>query len=93
MAGLRLEDFETLVGETWQVEAEGRPVPLRLDRAQKLPRAMRPEGGFRLEWLGPADSFLPQASYRFRRDGDTCEMFVVPVAKDAAGYRYEAVFN
>jgi hypothetical protein len=93
MTGLRLEDFDAYVGETWQVDAGAGTVPLRLDRAQKLARAMRDEGGFRLEWLGPADPVLPQAIYRFSRDGGACEMFIVPVAREASGYRYEAIFN
>jgi len=94
MAGLRLEDFAHLIGETWDIDAgDGRSVPLRLDVAEALPRAVRPEGGFRLEWVGPAEPLLPQANYRFTRDGGACEMFIVPVAREAAGLRYEAIFN
>jgi hypothetical protein len=93
MAPLRLEDFDALIGETWEVDADTGAVPLRLERAQKLPRAMREEGGFRLEWSGPGDAVLPQATYRFSRDGGAFEMFIVPFARDSAGYRYEAIFN
>ncbi|MBV9932130.1 MAG: hypothetical protein JO013_14470 [Alphaproteobacteria bacterium] len=93
MAGLRLEDFEATVGESWQVEAGGRAVPMRLEAAQSLSRALRAEGGFRLEWSGPADPLLPQGIYRFRRDGRDAEMFIVPVAQAGDGFRYEAIFN
>lgn len=94
MSGLRLEDFEGFVGETWEVESGAdTSVALRLEKAQALPRAMREEGGFRLEWLGSADAFVPQGTYRFRREGRAFDMFIVPVAKDGAGYRYEAIFN
>jgi hypothetical protein len=93
MAGLRLEDFDGAIGESWEVEAGERTLKLRLLAAQALPRAVRAEGGFRLEWLGPADLLLPQGTYPFRRDGGTAEMFIVPIAQSPNGYRYEAVFN
>jgi hypothetical protein len=91
---LRLSDFEDGIGETWEVQlGTDPPVALRLDKAQALPRAMREEGGFRLEWVGSADTLLLQGTYRFRRDGAEFDMFIVPVAKDGAGYHYEAIFN
>jgi hypothetical protein len=93
MGGLTLEDFSGRLGETWEVELEDAAVPLRLGRAQALPRAMREEGGFRLEWTGPADRALEQATYRFRRDGEACEMFIVPVARNGDAMVYEAIFN
>lgn len=93
MGGLKLEDFAGSLGKTWEVESGEGAVPLRLGRAQALPRAMREEGGFRLEWTGPADRPLEQAIYRFRRDGDACEMFIVPVARNGDAMVYEAIFN
>jgi hypothetical protein len=91
---LRLSDFENAIGETWDVDlGADAAVALRLDKAQPLQRALRQEGGFRLEWVGSGDAFLPQATYRFRRDGAEFDMFIVPVAKEGADYRYEAVFN
>ncbi|HMC91919.1 MAG TPA: hypothetical protein VKI45_05600 [Allosphingosinicella sp.] len=94
MSALQLSDFEGAVGETWDVDlGAGTAVGLRLDKAQPLARALREEGGFRLEWTGPSDTFLPQATYRFRRGAAQFEMFIVPVAKDGADYRYEAIFN
>jgi hypothetical protein len=92
MDGLRLEDFEGGVGEAWEIEAAGARVPLRLDVAQKLPRSHREEGAFRLEWVGPGP-LLPQSIYRFHRGEGSCEMFIVPIAKEGEGYRYEAIFN
>jgi hypothetical protein len=93
MDGPRLEDFEGALGETWEVAAGDGIVPLRLTVAQALPRALRDEGGFRLEWAGPVDPLLPQATYSLRRDGRSVDMFIVPVAKTADGYRYEAIYN
>jgi hypothetical protein len=91
--GLRLDQFADAVGECWNVEAGGAFVPLRLDVAEPLPVGMRTEGSFRLEWLGPADALLPQAIYTFRRDGEAAEMFIVPVAREGAEIRYEAIFS
>jgi Domain of unknown function (DUF6916) len=93
MGGPRLEDFSGGLGKTWEVEREEGAVPLRLGRAQALPRAMREEGGFRLEWTGPADRPLEQATYRFSRDGAVCEMFIVPVARNGDALVYEAIFS
>ena len=93
MEGLRLEDFSGAIGESWELETEAGPVSLRLDRAQALKRALRPEGGFRLEWSGPAERLLEQAIYRFRRDGGVCEMFIVPVGRKGDSIVYEAIFN
>jgi hypothetical protein len=90
MSGLRLDDFADAIGESWDVDAGGVAVPLRLQAAQALPRAMREEGGFRLEWVGPDEPLLPQSIYRFSRGGgDGFEMFIVPIARG----RYEAIFN
>lgn len=93
MSGLRLEDFSGAVGETWDVEAGGASLPLRLAVAQPLPSSMREEGAFRLEWTGPGGTYLPQAIYRFRRDGTEFEMFIVPIAREGDTLRYEAIFN
>ena len=47
---------------------------------------------FALEFRGPLDPQLPQATYAFERDGATHEIFIVPVASDDSGVIYEAVF-
>jgi hypothetical protein len=38
------------------------------------------------------DPILPQAIYAFRNGGVTLEIFVVPIARDQDGTRYEAIF-
>ena len=67
--------------------------PVVLEKAQGLPRSMREAGAFRLEWLGPADPMLAQATYRFRRGEQSFDMFIVPIGQDSRGTLYEAVFN
>ena len=93
MAGPTLADFEGRVGESFDVEAEGAAaVPLRLEQATALPQSYREEGAFRLEWSGPADPLLPQGIYAFQSGGEKFEMFIVPIARDSGGSRYEAIF-
>ena len=49
---------------------------------------------FSLYFVGPGDFYLPQSIYRMEHDAlGTLEIFIVPVGKEEAGYRYEAVFN
>jgi hypothetical protein len=47
---------------------------------------------FSLEFRGPLEPQLPQATYAFERDGATLEIFIVPVERDDSGVIYEAVF-
>ena len=91
MSDLTAADFAE--GEDYAVGAQGEGVTLRLDRVEAVPGAPRPSGGFRLEFVGPGDPVLPQAIYPLVRDGETREIFIVPVARDAKGVRYEAIFN
>jgi len=43
---------------------------------------------------GPKDRLLPQRMYSLEHDAmGGFDLFLVPVAKDDRGYRYEAVFN
>lgn len=58
-----------------------------------LPKVAGQES-FALYFTGPDSSFLPQRSYPMRHEqlGDL-EIFLVPIAKEADGYRYEAIFN
>ena len=90
MSGLRLVDFVT--GTVYDVRAADAIYPLTLDKGQELSDSGREGGSFRLEFLGPADPVLPQATYRFAGEGTDHDIFIVPIARDAGGVRYEAVF-
>jgi hypothetical protein len=88
---MRLSDFPA--GTVYDVPAGDAVYPLTLDKAEALPDSGREGGSFRLEFLGPADPILPQATYRFALgDDEGQEVFIVPVSRDADGVRYEAVF-
>jgi hypothetical protein len=48
---------------------------------------------FRLAFLGPAEPVLPQHTYRLEHDAlGTLDIFLVPIARNAAGTTYEAIF-
>jgi len=49
---------------------------------------------FSLYFYGPGDFFLPQRVYRLAHErlGEQ-DIFLVPVAQEPRGYRYEAVFS
>lgn len=90
MTALCLSDFSA--GTVYDVAAGEAVFPLTLDKAQALSDSGRAGGAFRLEFVGPEAPILPQATYRFAHGAAAHEIFIVPVARDGAGVRYEAVF-
>ena len=87
-----LADFRPAVDTLFSLE--GSQV-LRLVAAEGT--AERPAGmahdHFRLAFLGPADPVLPQRTYRLDHDAlGPLDIFLVPIARDAAGTTYEAIF-
>jgi uncharacterized protein DUF6916 len=90
VTGLRLSDFTA--GTVYTVSVGDQTCPLALDKVQPLSDSGREGGSFRLEFLGPADPVLPQATYGFGNGEATHDIFIVPVGREAGGIRYEAVF-
>jgi len=86
-----LADFEQ--GQEFTVEAGGQWVSLELSAVKPIPASPRPGGGFSLIFRGPRETPLPQATYRFTGTSGVHDIFIVPVAADATGRLYEAVFN
>ena len=84
--------FSGRVGRSFEVAAGDQRLAMILDVAQDLPGSPRPGGAFRLEFVGPAEPMLIQGILPFEIDDDRFEIFVVPIARDADGTRYEAVF-
>jgi hypothetical protein len=90
-----LDTFTPAVGETFTVGGEdGAKVELLLVEATPKdagPYAPRPP--FSLLFQGPADPFLPQATYRFEHPSlGVMEIFIVPLGLDEHGATYEAFF-
>ncbi|HSK72350.1 MAG TPA: hypothetical protein VK892_11675, partial [Pyrinomonadaceae bacterium] len=49
---------------------------------------------YSLFFLGNGDFMLPQGTYRLNHERlGEMEIFLVPVAREAEGFKYEAVFN
>jgi hypothetical protein len=90
MTALRLSNFAA--GTVYTVSAGDEMFPLALDKVQPLSDSGRDGGSFRLEFVGPAEPILPQATYSFGSGETTQDIFIVPVASEACGIRYEAVF-
>ena len=94
MRQLSWDEFADAEGTTYSVDAEGiPPVEMTLETAAELPDSGRAGGSFKLAFRGPFEPILPQAIYRFRSGDETREIFVVPIACDADGAIYEAIFN
>jgi hypothetical protein len=49
---------------------------------------------FSAYFKGPSEPYLPQNTYSLQHDGmGGFEIFLVPIARDEQGVRYEAVYN
>lgn len=94
MRRLTWDEFAGAEGTRYEVEADGCPaVEMTLEKAAELPSSGREGGSFRLEFRGPFEPILPQGIYQFRDGaGDSRDIFVVPIGREEAGTRYEAVF-
>jgi hypothetical protein len=91
--GLTPGDFEGRVGESFAIETDVGAQALELIAVDPLPQSTRPDGGFRLEFAGPAQPLLPQSIYRFTVGGAVHDIFIVATGyRPDGGLRYEAVF-
>jgi hypothetical protein len=90
----RLATFTGYVGTDFQVlEDEAIACTLRLVEIMEHTRTPKLET-FSLFFVGPPDVFLGQGTRNFKHDElGAFELFLVPVGKVEAGFRYEAVFN
>jgi hypothetical protein len=92
VSDMHFSHFSGRVGKSFDVAVGGHLLSLTLEAAQGLPGSPRPGGAFRLEFLGPPDPMLQQGTFPFEIDEDRFELFVVAIARDMRGTRYEAVF-
>jgi hypothetical protein len=89
--------FAPHVGEVFVLDHEqaGR-LDLELLEARAVGGDRPPGDGrepFSLLFRGPVEPLLPQRIYRLEHDVvGPLEIFIVPVARDAAGTHYEAIF-
>ena len=93
---LTIESFAPHVGTAFRLHAGDRTINLGLTRAA---RVMESEAArlartpFSLFFLAPV--LLPQQIYRLTHDAfpEPLDIFLVPIAREAAGFTHEAVFT
>ncbi len=88
------EAWAEALGSRFLLAAEGGGLlPLTLTEVRPEPPLAGYEQ-FSALFLGPAAFVLPQRTYALRHEGlGALALFLVPVGRDAAGTRYEAVFS
>jgi hypothetical protein len=94
------KEFSQHLNTTYRLEVDGsQSVELELVEVKPYENKDKPgeHAGmerFSLFFQGPADVYLPQRIYQLSHSqmGDL-KLFLVPVARNERGFRYEAVFN
>ena len=91
---LKRQDFTELAPGGLVIEHEGGNVALTVVETHDLPSPSPRAAPFSVVLEGPATPLLPQAIYPMLhpRHG-RLDLFVVPIARDAAHVRYEVIFN
>ena len=92
------QDFKRHLNTKFNVRVDGdRTLALELEEVQPFPALTHARGDmerFSLYFRGPSDVLLPQRIYRFEHEEmGELDIFLVPVERDAKGFRYEAVFS
>ncbi len=91
------KEFSRHVGTKFHVKADDREIELELSQVKGYTSQAIEQGGmerFSVFFAGPGDPFLPQKVYSLKHERmGEFDIFLVPVAGDEMGYRYEAVFN
>ena len=95
-APLTQTEFSKHVNTKFRVALE-EPVELELTEVKGYLSPAQEQAGmerFSAFFLGPGDRYLRQRVYSLEHEQmGTLELFLVPVGRDEAGFRYEAVFN
>jgi hypothetical protein len=97
-ANLTEAEFSKHVNTKFRVELGGENnVDLELTEVKGYMSKHNEQTGmerFSIYFQGPAEPSLPQKLYAFQHaEMGPFEMFLVPIAKNEAGFRYESVFN
>jgi hypothetical protein len=90
------KEFSQHLNSKFQVEINGQSLELELVEVKGYLSQENEQGGmerFSAFFSGPG-VYLPQRAYQLTHEKmGQFEIFLVPVAGDQQGYRYEAVFN
>jgi hypothetical protein len=91
------QEFSQHVGTTFQLTLDQQKIELNLAEVKGyLPGSNEQTGmeRFSVFFEGPAESRLPQTTYHLKHERmGEFDLFLVPIAKNDQGFRYEAVFN
>jgi hypothetical protein len=96
---LTLESFTELIGKTFRLaRTDADAMDLVLIEAHGLSSQSKTPGEsrapFSVVFLGPKGAVLPQRIYPLENASlGRIEIFLVPIAADADGVKYEAIFN
>jgi hypothetical protein len=96
---LGLATFKNVAGQKFTVRFENdEAIELLLTEVVSRGGAAFPDGkqseAFSLMFRGPQTPFLEQKMYSFEQpEIGAFKLFIVPIASDAKGFTYEAVFN
>ena len=90
------KEFSKHVNTKFRVKGE-QPMELELTEVKAYMGQSNEESEmerFSAFFRGSVDSYLPQGTYALEHEGmGAIDLFLVPIAKDEKGLRYEAVFN
>jgi hypothetical protein len=94
LGALRIDDFTPHLDATFDMQAAGGVVPLKLAKADPGGDSGREGGAFSLIFVAPKGPWLPQAVYPVQHPTlGTLEIFLVPVGAAFGGNGYQAIFT
>jgi len=94
LENVTVDSFEGRVGDRFDLDADGETHELTLDECKRLGSAALEREPFSLVFLGPGEPILPQRTYPLsHQELGRLEIFLVPIAQDDDGTRYQAIFS
>jgi hypothetical protein len=94
LGALRIDDFTPHIDATFDMQATGGVVPLKLAKVDPAGDSGRAGGAFSLIFVTPKGPWLPQGVYPVPHPVlGIMEIFLVPVGPASGGNGYQAVFT
>ena len=97
MANLTEQEFSRHLNSKFQLKLADRALELELVDVKAYMPGVNEQAGmerFSIYFDGPPDQLLPQQLYHLEHaDMGGLDIFLVPIAGNEKGFRYEAVFN
>ena len=91
------KEFSQHVGTKFSVKLETQQIDLELVEVEGYFSKPNEQTGlerFSVFFSGPSEVSLPQGTYHLEHERmGEFEIFIVPIARNEKGFRYEAVFN